>query len=132
MPPIIPSVSVAVWREDRVFLVTRARPPYDGALSLPGGKMKFGETAEQAAERELFEETGMVATDHRLADVADVMSPEKQFVIMVFAARWLKGEPALNDEASSFQWSTLETIKGATTTPGLSVTLKRSLTALAR
>ena len=52
--------SACVWRDGRVLLVERARPPL-GLWSLPGGHVEPGETAIDAARRELMEETGITA-----------------------------------------------------------------------
>ncbi|WP_298900115.1 NUDIX domain-containing protein, partial [uncultured Mesorhizobium sp.] len=62
---IIPAVSVAVVRGDMVLLVKRARQPSRGLYAYPGGKVEAGETLEQAARRELLEETRLLATDYR-------------------------------------------------------------------
>ncbi len=45
--------------EGRILLLCRNKPPYKGYLALPGGKLHAGETVEQAACREAFEETGL-------------------------------------------------------------------------
>ena len=51
-----------VTNEREKILMTRRNekelPEADNRWELPGGKVNFGETAEQAIEREIFEETG--------------------------------------------------------------------------
>ncbi len=60
-----PSVTVDVViftlinRELHVLLVQRKRWPYDGYWAIPGGFIEMNESLEQAARRELEEETGL-------------------------------------------------------------------------
>ncbi|MDE6593456.1 MAG: NUDIX hydrolase [Oscillospiraceae bacterium] len=42
----------------KILLVKRGEEPFKGCYSLPGGFLRQGETAEEAVERELLEETG--------------------------------------------------------------------------
>jgi 8-oxo-dGTP diphosphatase len=57
--------------ERSVLMIRRGGDPFRGLLALPGGFVDVGETVEQAALRELEEETGVVveAPDLRLAGV---------------------------------------------------------------
>lgn len=55
--------STVVFDDDgRVLIVQRAKPPFEGRWSLPGGHIEPGETAEAAARREVGEETGIEVT----------------------------------------------------------------------
>ena len=58
-PPIAAAFMLIRSPEGRVLLLRRAAgEDHAGEWDLPGGKLKPGETAEQAAIRETFEETG--------------------------------------------------------------------------
>lgn len=46
-------------RDLKVMLIQRALPPFAGQWALPGGFVRMDETLEQAARRELGEETGL-------------------------------------------------------------------------
>ena len=69
-------IGIIVLRADAVLLVRRGRPPSEGKWSLPGGAQKLGETAEAAARRELFEETGLQVGALRLVAHADSIHPD--------------------------------------------------------
>jgi ADP-ribose pyrophosphatase YjhB (NUDIX family) len=59
--PVVPCVGAVVHDDaGRLLLVRRGRDPHRGRWSLPGGRVEAGESPEQAVEREVLEETGLV------------------------------------------------------------------------
>lgn len=118
-------VSVAVFRGDEVLLIKRGKAPFLGAWSLPGGHVAAGETAHEAALRELREETGTVADivglntfiEPVLRD--DVGGLVSHYVILNFVARHLSGDAVAGDDAADVAWSRIGGIDRLTTTPGL-------------
>lgn len=57
-----PSAAVALLvrdRRGRLLVATRGKEPAKGTLDLPGGFVDKGETGEEAAQRELYEESGL-------------------------------------------------------------------------
>jgi 8-oxo-dGTP diphosphatase len=73
------------WRDESVLLIRRGKPPFEGALALPGGKVKQDELLLDAAKRELFEETGVAAElrFHSLCDSLD-RDPRGRFISAVY------------------------------------------------
>ena len=119
------AVSAAIFRGDRVLIVRRARPPAHGLYTLPGGGVELGETLEQAAIREVREETGLDIKPLALAGYRQVISRddggriERHFVILPFAAPWIAGEVALNEELSEAHWLPPSQLSELETTEGL-------------
>ena len=119
------AVSAAIVRDGHVLLVQRARPPANGLYSLPGGVVEVGETLAEAVVREVREETSLTIEPVALAGFREAISRdsagriERHFVILPFAARWLAGEPRLNEELSDARWLRPAEIAALPTTPGL-------------
>src|SRR5512134_771964 len=66
-----------------LLTVRRAIPPRIGELALPGGFINLGETWQQAAARELLEETGVVV-DPGAIGLHTVLSPPDGAFVLVF------------------------------------------------
>ncbi len=101
------AVSAAIFRDDKVLLVRRARSPAKGLYSLPGGRVEFGESLHAALHREIQEETRLEVEIIGLAAWREVLpgtSGGGHYVIISFAARWKGGEPLLNEELDDFKW----------------------------
>jgi 8-oxo-dGTP pyrophosphatase MutT (NUDIX family) len=96
---------------ERVLLTRRAD---NGHWCLPGGHMEAGESAAEACEREVLEETGLQVRATRLTGVYSnpdqlVVYPDGNKVFMVvlsFEAEIIGGEPGLSDETTAYGWFT--------------------------
>lgn len=53
------TVDAVILFKNKLVLVKRKYPPYEGKFALPGGFVEIGESTEKAASREAFEETGL-------------------------------------------------------------------------
>jgi 8-oxo-dGTP diphosphatase len=67
--PSIAVDSVVFDPLDRLLLIRRKYPPFEGLYALPGGYLEYGETVEKAGARELLEETGLQAIFQRLIGI---------------------------------------------------------------
>jgi 8-oxo-dGTP diphosphatase len=69
--PVVAVGILLLDENDRLLLIRRARPPAAGKWSVPGGKVELGESLEEAALRELREETGLECTLGPIVEVLD-------------------------------------------------------------
>lgn len=53
------TVDTVILLKNKLVLVKRKYPPFQGKFALPGGFVEIGESTEKAAVREAFEETGL-------------------------------------------------------------------------
>jgi 8-oxo-dGTP diphosphatase len=108
----VPAAGVVCLRGGEVLLIRRAAPPRMGEWSLPGGRIEWGEPAGAAALRELHEETSVTAELLGLLDVVDgLFPPDRHYVLVDYAARWVAGQPAAGDDASDARfWSVAEAL----------------------
>jgi ADP-ribose pyrophosphatase YjhB (NUDIX family) len=132
------AVSAAIVRDGKVLVVRRARNPALSLYTLPGGAVETGETLMQAVTREVREETALeiepvALAGHREAIVRDAQGRvERHFVILCFAARWLSGEPALNEELNDARWLAPAALSSLRTTEGLAEIVTAAIERLAR
>ncbi len=116
------AVSAAIFRDGKILLVRRARSPAKGFYSLPGGRVEFGETLHAALHREVDEETALKIEIVDLAAWREVVpgtSGGGHYLIMSFAARWISGEPVLNDELDDYKWLAPDALGELKVTGGL-------------
>ena len=94
----------------------RNRRPNGKIWSIPGGAQELGETAEEAAIREIREETDLEINILGLVDVVDVIrrdiegKVEYHYTLVDFYAEWLSGEAVANDDVSDVKWVRLSEI----------------------
>jgi 8-oxo-dGTP diphosphatase len=118
-------VSISVFRDGRVLLATRTKPPYVGLFTLPGGHVEAGETVADAALRELEEETGVKAALIGFNQYVEINAPpdaagvSRHFVILSFVGTWLSGEGTIGPEAGEILWTYPEEIAQLKTSPQL-------------
>ena len=92
---------------DAVLFCTRTKDPFKGRYNFVGGKIENRETSEQAAYRELEEETGISRKDIHLYHVMDFTYYFQQFVLEIFAGI-LEHDVILREEVNPLEWLSLD------------------------
>jgi len=104
------AVGAFVFKNNRVLLVKRGRPPSVGLWAIPGGNMKLGETLQQATEREILEETGLTIKAGEPVITFDVIKKDDDgriryhYVIVDLIADYVGGTLQPGDDASEARW----------------------------
>ena len=115
--------SVIVKKDDKILLIKRGNEPYLGKWSLPGGAQELGETLIQTANRELEEETCIVAKKLEFLRVVDRITQNDaneithHYVLAMYLATEFSGSAVACDDAKDIGWYTLEDLKILDTTP---------------
>lgn len=123
-------VSTALVRDGRVLLARRGTGTLVNVWSLPGGRVEWGESLEEAALRELQEEVGVSGKILGIAGMVEMLPGAHQprhFVIHSYAARFTGGEPRPSVEAPEIVWADLEIMRSLPTTAGLEDVVLRAL-----
>ena len=94
--PKVAAVTI-VAREGKVLLVRRANQPGYGKWSVPGGYVDRGEVVEEAAVREVREETGLVVEIERLVGLFSEAG--RPVIVAAFGGLERGGELAAGPEA---------------------------------
>src|SRR4249920_2492500 len=101
----VPAAGVIIVERGKVLLVKRKFDPRAGAWCLPAGFMEYGETPEQCAERELYEETGVRGKLTGLFGVyAGFDDPRVRAILILFTAERRGGRLKPGDDAIDARW----------------------------
>lgn len=116
--PVLGAIAV-VWHQGKVILVQRRNEPSAGMWGFPGGHVELGETAMDAAVRELAEETGVTARAVEYLTRFDVILRrgdgriERQYHLAAVLCEYLNGTPVPDDDALQAEWREAGTLAGS-------------------
>ena len=112
------AVGAVVFKDECVLLVRRGQPPAEDLWAIPGGSVEIGETLQEAAEREILEETGIQIRASKPIYTFDVIDRDAggkvrfHYVIVDLAADYVRGEPSPGDDAIEARWVSATEING--------------------
>ena len=109
---IRPGANAIIFNENREVLLEKRSD--NGFWGLPGGGIDIGESLEQGAIREVFEETGLrvrvkrmigIYSDPRKYNIACYPNGDVvQYVTVSFECEYLSGELRLSDESTDMRY----------------------------
>jgi len=111
--PVV-GVGVIVQKDNSVLLVKRAYEPRKGLWSIPGGKVKLGESIRQAAVREVQEECSITVNINDIISVVDLIDRDEHgkikyhFVVIDFLAQYIDGELQSASDALEAAWVSID------------------------
>ncbi|WP_321494506.1 NUDIX hydrolase [uncultured Desulfobacter sp.] len=116
------AVGAVVFKDNKVLLVKRGNPPARGVWAIPGGSVELGETLQQAAEREIFEETGIIIQAGKpIFSFESILRDDKNrirfhYYIVDLEASYVSGELTAGDDALDAGWISKEKLSSLNVT----------------
>jgi 8-oxo-dGTP diphosphatase len=102
-------------RNNLVLMVEQASGYWAGRWILPGGKLELGESLEDCAARECFEETRVNVAVSRQVKAYVSYDPntewDKQVVLICYEAEYVSGFPTVGQGVTGAKWVELDKVK---------------------
>lgn len=111
------AVGAVIIHQDKILLVLRANPPQKGKWAVPGGSVNRGETVQEAAEREVLEETGLVISAGDPVHTFEIMErhPDGQirfhYRVVDVMGDYISGSIKAKDDAEDARWFSREDLE---------------------
>jgi len=100
----IASVEAIIKKDNTLLFLKRNNPPVKGEWWFPGGRIKKGETFQEALYREIKEETGLMIDIIRFVGVYNRIFVNRHDITLAFLCRPITDEVILNDEHSKYKF----------------------------
>jgi mutator protein MutT len=111
--PLIGVGAVVFNASNEILLIKRGKAPNYGRWMVPGGTLEWGETLEDAAVREVREETGIDIEIETFVEIIEAITRDEEafhFVIMDYAAHAVSGKLAAASDALDAVWAPVESL----------------------
>lgn len=125
--PVVPCVGAVVHdASGRLLLIRRGHEPSKGRWSLPGGRVEAGESAAEAVEREVLEETGLVVRAGEPVGRVRIPAGAVVYDVVDLACTLVHAdaEPTAGDDADAVTFADAATLDALPCTPDLVATLR--------
>ena len=109
----VPTVDVILQKGSEILLIKRKNEPFKDHLALPGGFVNQGENVENAAIREVMEETSLQIEPIEILGVYSdpKRDPRRHILTVVFIGIILEGIPIPKDDSSEIELIQLDDIQ---------------------
>lgn len=99
-------VGVMIVKDGKILFGKRKGSHGEGAWSLPGGHLEFGESLEECAKREVMEETGLLVDGIKeVTFTNDIFTTEdKHYITLYVKAKLVSGKLELKEPEKCERW----------------------------
>lgn len=113
-PKVGVGLGVMLFKKGKILLGKRHGNPNkadselhgEGTWTMPGGKLEYGESFEDCAKREVYEETGIILNKIKIICVNNDKNKYAHFITVGVFSDKFSGEPKIKepDEIVEWQW----------------------------
>ncbi|OGC10111.1 hypothetical protein A2V82_10420 [candidate division KSB1 bacterium RBG_16_48_16] len=132
------AVGVLVFDGSKFLLIRRKQEPNKGKWTIPGGLLELGESLEEAAKREIYEECNIAIRNvKRLAifeyiEKDDRNEIEYHYVIIDFIGRYDSGDLKAQSDVDRAAWFSYADLKHLKCTKGIKELVRKAISAMGR
>jgi 8-oxo-dGTP diphosphatase len=112
------AVKAIIIKDDRFLVLHRSKKEIESSLmnhhvawDLPGGGVRFSETAEKGLFREVGEETNIKVALVRILNSYDAIRNDVHLTILTYLCKYISGEVTLSCEHDGYYWMTLSEMR---------------------
>ena len=126
------AVGAVVLSDNKILLEKRKKEPNLGQWAIPGGSVQLGETLQEAVEREIREETGLMVKARDIVHTFEVIERDDNgrirfhYVIIDLNADVIGGKLHPSDDALDARWFGHDELKKVIVTESTQVFLRKS------